>query len=76
MKRTLALLAAVLVAACASPPPRPTSVDPAITGEVDRAITGPGPRPPQAPSDALLPPLRMELPAWPASPWTRGSICP
>jgi MSHA biogenesis protein MshL len=62
MKRTLALLAAVLVAACTSPPPRPTNVDAAITGEVDRAITGPGPRPPQAPSDALLPPLRMELP--------------
>jgi MSHA biogenesis protein MshL len=63
MNRIMALLTAVSVAGCAAPPPRPTSVDPAITGEIDRAISGPGPRQPPVPSEALLPPLRMELPA-------------
>jgi MSHA biogenesis protein MshL len=53
----------VLVAACSTPPPRPTSVDPAIRGEVERAIAGPGPRQPQLPDEALLPPLRMEMPS-------------
>lgn len=63
MTRLIALLAALIVAACASPPPRPTSVDPALTAEVDRAIAGPGPRQAPVPDQALLPPLRMELPS-------------
>lgn len=63
MNRCLILLAAFLMAACTNPPPRPTSVDPAITAEVDRAVTGPGPRRAEVPNEALLPPLRMELPS-------------
>jgi MSHA biogenesis protein MshL len=38
-------------------------VDPAITGEVDKAIAGPGPQEVRAPQQALLPPLRMEMPS-------------
>jgi MSHA biogenesis protein MshL len=63
MKRTLAWIGVALMAACATPPPRPTSVDRAITGEVDQAIAGGGPRQSQVPDQALLPPLRMEMPA-------------
>jgi MSHA biogenesis protein MshL len=63
MKRTVAWIGVALVAACATPPPRPTSVDPAIKAEVDRAIAGPGPRQSQVLDQALLPPLRMEMPS-------------
>jgi len=63
MKRLVAWLAILLIAGCTTPPPRPTSVDPAITGEVDRAIAGPGPQEVQLPQQALLPPLRMEMPS-------------
>jgi len=63
MKRTLAWIGITLMAACATPPPRPTSVDPAIRGEVDQAIAGSGPRQSQVPDQALLPPLRMEMPS-------------
>jgi MSHA biogenesis protein MshL len=63
MKHLMAWLGILLVAACTTPPPRPTSVDPAITGQVDSAIAGPGPRESQLPQRALLPPLRMEMPS-------------
>ena len=63
MKRTLAWIGVALMAACATPPPRPTSVDPAIRAEVDQAIAGGGPREAQVPDQALLPPLRMEMPS-------------
>jgi MSHA biogenesis protein MshL len=63
MKRIIAWISIALVASCATPPPRPTTVDPAIKSEVDRAIAGPGPRQPDLPDQALLPPLRMEMPA-------------
>lgn len=63
MKRTVAWIGVALVAACATPPPRPTSVDPAIKAEVDQAIAGPGPRQSQVLDQALLPPLRMEMPS-------------
>ena len=62
MKRAIAWICIVVLAACATPPPRPTAVEPAITGEVDRAIAGPGPARAQVPDQALLPPLRMEMP--------------
>jgi MSHA biogenesis protein MshL len=52
-----------LLASCASPPPRPTEVDPAIRAEVERAITAPAPAAPARPDQALLPPLRMALPS-------------
>lgn len=63
MKRIVASLSIFLVASCATPPPRPTSIHPAIKSEVDQAIAGPGPRQSQLPDQALLPPLRMEMPS-------------
>lgn len=63
MIRTLLWLGVALLASCASPPPRPTEVDPAIRAEVDRAIAAPAPVAPALPDQALLPPLRMELPS-------------
>ena len=63
MTRTLAWIGVALLAACATPPPRPTSVDPAIRAEVDQAIAGGGPRESRVPDHALLPPLRMEMPS-------------
>jgi MSHA biogenesis protein MshL len=64
MTRTLLWLGVALLASCASPPPRPTEVDPAIRAEVDRAIAAPAPAAaPALPDQALLPPLRMELPS-------------
>jgi len=62
MKRLTAWVCLVGVAACSTPPPRPTEVDSAIRGEVDQAIAGPGPRRAQIPDQGLLPPLRMEMP--------------
>jgi MSHA biogenesis protein MshL len=63
MKQIIAIALAVALAGCATPPPRPTSVSPAITGEMDQAIAGPAPKAAPAPNMALLPPLRMELPS-------------
>ncbi|HSG77719.1 MAG TPA: secretin N-terminal domain-containing protein [Burkholderiales bacterium] len=63
MKYSMVCLGVLLMAACATPPPRPTSVDPAITGEVDKAIASPGPQETRLPQQALLPPLRMEMPS-------------
>jgi MSHA biogenesis protein MshL len=63
MKFFKACLGVLLMAGCATPPPRPISVDQAITGEVDKAIAGPRPQQVQVPRQALLPPLRMEMPS-------------
>jgi MSHA biogenesis protein MshL len=63
MKHFMAWLGVLLMMGCATPPPRPTSVDPAISGEIDRAIAGPGPQQAELPRQALLPPLRMEMPS-------------
>lgn len=63
MKYFMACLGVLLIAGCATPPPRPTSVEPAITGEIDKAIAGPGPQERPVPQQALLPPLRMEMPS-------------
>jgi MSHA biogenesis protein MshL len=62
MKQAIAWICSVGLAACATPPPRPTAVDPAIRSEVDRAAAGPAPSRVQVPDLALLPPLRMEMP--------------
>lgn len=62
MIRILLWLSVALLASCASPPPRPTEVDPTIRAEVERAITA-APTAPALPDQALLPPLRMELPS-------------
>ena len=63
MKRLILWTCLASLAACATPPPRPTSVEPAIKGEIDQAIAGPAPRPSRVPDLALLPPLRMEMPS-------------
>jgi len=62
MRTTVLFLVALSVAACTTPPPRPTTIDPALKKELDDAVAGPAPKKPQAPNQALLPPLRMELP--------------
>ncbi len=60
---TFARTAAVLLlAACAAPPP-PTAVDPRILNELDRATAErKAEARPSAVDEALLPPLRMEMP--------------
>jgi MSHA biogenesis protein MshL len=59
----LALVGALATAGCLAPPPRTAAVDPAIMGQVDAATERrPVPRP-QAVEQAMLPPLRMELPS-------------
>jgi MSHA biogenesis protein MshL len=63
MRYFMVCVGVLLLAGCATPPPRPTSVDARITGEVDRAIAGPAPQEVQVPQEALLPPLRMEMPS-------------
>ncbi|MEW5862122.1 MAG: secretin N-terminal domain-containing protein [Pseudomonadota bacterium] len=63
MKNLVPLLVAGALAGCAMPPAPPSQVSPEILGEVQKA----GARKPQPPAsaldEALLPPLRMELPA-------------
>ena len=60
MRKTILFVLAAALAAC-SAPPRPVGVDPGVLAEVD-----PGARKQPAPSaavkEALLPPLRMEMP--------------
>lgn len=57
------IFALALLAACAAPPPAPTSVGEHITGELDGALADRKPETtPPAVSEALLPPLRMEMP--------------
>ena len=57
------LLAASLLAGCAAPPAPPSGINPAIMGEFDKAAARkPEPRPREVDA-ALLPPLRMEMPA-------------
>jgi len=51
------------IRSCFGPFPEKTPLNARITGEVDRAIAGPGPQQVQVPQQALLPPLRMEMPS-------------
>jgi MSHA biogenesis protein MshL len=60
MKKTLLWVFAATLCACGHPP-RHTGVDPAILSEVDAGARRP-PAPPAAVSEALLPPLRMDMP--------------
>jgi MSHA biogenesis protein MshL len=60
MKKSVIGLVLAALVACAHPPP-PSAVDPAILAEVDPGTRKPTP-PPPAVSEALLPPLRMEMP--------------
>ena len=57
------ILALALLAACATPPPAPTSVGEPVTGALDKALSDRKPEAtPPAVSEALLPPLRMQMP--------------
>lgn len=64
MTRILRAAAAFSVlAGCAAPPAPPSQVRPEIIGEVERALARKPEAPPPALDQALLPPLRIELPA-------------
>jgi MSHA biogenesis protein MshL len=60
----LSITAALVLGSCVTPPPPPTSVGEHVTGELDAALgqRKAAPTPP-AVSEALLPPLRMEMPS-------------
>jgi len=60
MKKTLIWVIAAALCAC-SHPPRQVGVDPAVLSEVDPGARRPA-APPAAVSEALLPPLRMDMP--------------
>ena len=62
--RTIRWITAVaMLAGCAAPPAPPTSVGEHITGELDRALADrKAEATPAAVNEALLPPLRMEMP--------------
>jgi MSHA biogenesis protein MshL len=62
-RTTCWISALAMLAACAAPPAPPTSVGEHITGELDKALADRKPAAtPPAVSEALLPPLRMEMP--------------
>jgi MSHA biogenesis protein MshL len=64
MRSIRSIIALALLAACAAPPRPPTSVGEHITGELDKALSERKPEvAPPAVSEALLPPLRMEMPS-------------
>lgn len=62
MKRAIVLVGTVLLAACAEPPPRQTTLIPEIKSELGQASTSQPAMPSRGFDAALLPPLRMELP--------------
>ncbi len=66
MRNTAVWLVVAALAAC-SHPPRQAGVDPAILSEVEAGGRKPA-KPPAAVSEALLPPLRMEMPDLRAQP--------
>ncbi|HEX4927525.1 MAG TPA: secretin N-terminal domain-containing protein [Burkholderiales bacterium] len=60
----LAMAVLTLIAGCTLPPRPPTSVGDHITGELDKALSDRKPQAaPPAVSEALLPPLRMDMPS-------------
>lgn len=63
MKRLIAWICLVGVAACSYPPPRLTSVDPEIKAQLPDVDAGRKAPAGALPDQALLPPLRMEMPA-------------
>ncbi len=64
MKRPIASICLLVLTAACTTPPRPVDVDPAIKAEMRDAVAGrrPGAAAP-VPDQALLPPLRMEMPS-------------
>jgi MSHA biogenesis protein MshL len=63
MKRLITWICLVGVAACSYPPPRLTSVDPEIKAQLPDGAGGRKAPAGALPDQALLPPLRMEMPA-------------
>jgi len=63
MKPLIAGICLVGAAACSYPPPRLTSVDPEIKAQLPDPAVGRKPPAGALPDQALLPPLRMEMPA-------------
>src|SRR5262245_64676780 len=68
MKRTSLAIAAALLASCVEPPIVTKKVDPGILAEVDSAARQARSTQPEAVRDALLPPLRAEIPKVPGAP--------
>jgi MSHA biogenesis protein MshL len=63
VKAHIALLLALVLAGCVTPPPLKPGVDPAVLGEVPKAGERKAAPRPEAVEQALLPPLRMEMPS-------------
>ncbi len=63
MKKTMLVVAAALLAGCVTPPPPPAGINPDIKAALDKAAEQ-KPRPPRSAAieQALLPPLRMQMP--------------
>ena len=62
MKRLIAATCLACAAACTYPPPRLTSVDPEIKAQLPGGAIAPKAQAGAPPDQALLPPLRMEMP--------------
>jgi MSHA biogenesis protein MshL len=62
MRRWILVFAATFVAGCAAPPPHPAGVDSRILSEVREAEARKPAAHPPAVTEAVLPPLRMEMP--------------
>lgn len=63
MKTIILAVAVAVLASCATPPPRPSAVGPDIAGELARATNRTPVEAHAPPEAAMLPPLRMEMPA-------------
>ena len=63
MKSKTIIVFALALAGCAAPPPMKPGVDPAILGELPRPAERRPEARPEAVEQALLPPLRMEMPS-------------
>ena len=63
MRRIVCVVVAVVAAGCSAPTPRPGGLDPSIKAELDRKAERRSDAPPTPVEQALLPPLRMEMPA-------------
>ena len=63
MKSPITILLAVLLAGCVAPPPMKPGIDPDILAEVPKGGERKAPARPETLDQALLPPLRMEMPA-------------
>ncbi len=62
MSRTIIAAIILALAGCGTPPPRPEGIDPAISSQVNADAARKPETAPAAIGQALLPPLRMEMP--------------